>query len=215
MLLSLAIAGLVAVAVFVTTFSVVVLQRRENAATQREFDKYKLDTSEKIAQANTAGDVAKAEAAKANATAESERLARTKLEAKLAPRRLAEVQQQEIATSLIQYAGKTVRLESYGLDAESAVLAFQIRGALQAARINVDGSGLMTRASGGSIALGVHVTGRDTNLVHAILAALSAEHVAVSPDEPFPQGGISFGTVVINPTQPDAIVFVGIKPITE
>jgi hypothetical protein len=60
----------------------------------------------------------------------------------------------------------------------------------------------------------VHVTGKDADLVKAILTALATSHVGVSSDEPFPHGGVSFG-VMLPTTAPDAVVFVGIKPIAE
>ena len=52
MLWSLGVAGLVAVAVFVTTASVVILQRREATIARRELDEYKVEAAQKIAEAN-------------------------------------------------------------------------------------------------------------------------------------------------------------------
>lgn len=213
---SLAIAAFAAAIVGIATWAVVKLQRQELASSQQELSLYKLETATRIAEANAAGETAKEEAAKANKSAEGERLARVKLEQNLAPRRLVPGQQLAITVLLSQspsIRGKTVRLESYGLDAEAAVLAFQIKDGLRGF-VNVDDSGLMTRASGGSIALGVHVTGRDSELVKTLLNVLGAANLMVSPDEPFPQGSISFGTA-IPAAPPDATVFVGVKPITQ
>jgi hypothetical protein len=55
MLASLGIAGLVAVAVFITTASVVILQRAENARTKNEFDEYKLTVEGQVAEAKKEG----------------------------------------------------------------------------------------------------------------------------------------------------------------
>lgn len=214
MVVSLIIAGFFALIAGAATWAVIRLQRIELAGSKMEFDSYKLDTAKHIADANAAGDAARAEAAKANKSAEDEKFARVKLEAKLAPRRLDTPQWQAIRAALISFAGKTVRIESYGLDAEAAILGFQLRDAFKSANLNVDETGLMTRASGGSIALGVHVTGSDKALVQAILSALETAHLKSSPDEPFPGGGISFG-MMIPATPPNAVVFVGIKPLTE
>jgi hypothetical protein len=52
MLLSLGAAGLIAIAVFLTTAAVVILQRSENAQTKREFDEYKLEAGKSISEAN-------------------------------------------------------------------------------------------------------------------------------------------------------------------
>jgi hypothetical protein len=69
MLLSLGIAGLAAIAVFVATASVVILQRDENAKTQREFEEYKLEAGAQISQANAQAEQARADAAGSMASA--------------------------------------------------------------------------------------------------------------------------------------------------
>ena len=207
MVVSLIIAGFFALIAGAATWAVVRLQRIEIVESKKEFEQYKLEAGERI-------ETAKADAAEATRSAEGEKLARLKLEEKLAPRRLKERQQQIIGRVLVAFAGKTVRLESYGLDAESAIVGLQIKSALALANINVDDSGLMTRQSGGSIALAVHVTGRDNSLVGALIAAISGEGIQCTPEEAFPTGGVSFGGRPPS-TPPDATVFVGIKPIAE
>jgi hypothetical protein len=76
-------------------------------------------------------------------------------------------------------------MESYGLDPESAILGAQILNALSLARITYDDRRL-SKGSLGSVALGVHVTGDDKPFINAILSALAAAGVAVSPDPPLP-----------------------------
>lgn len=68
--------------------------------------------------------------------AELERLARTKLEAQIAPRRLTNDQGNAIVAALRRFNGKTVRVVSYALDLEAGVLAKQILLVLKAAGIN-------------------------------------------------------------------------------
>jgi len=55
MLISLGIAGLIAIAVFVTTAAVVILTRHENAETKREYEEYKLTVDAKVADAKKEG----------------------------------------------------------------------------------------------------------------------------------------------------------------
>src|SRR5260370_18827451 len=55
MLLSLGIAGLIAIAVFVTTASVVILQRHETAEAKTELEEYKLSAESKVADAKKEG----------------------------------------------------------------------------------------------------------------------------------------------------------------
>jgi hypothetical protein len=55
MLLSLGVAGLIAIAVFLTTAAVVILQRHETAEAKRELDEYKLTVESKVADAKREG----------------------------------------------------------------------------------------------------------------------------------------------------------------
>jgi hypothetical protein len=55
MLLSLGLAGLIALAVFITTASVVILTRHESAETKREYATYKLTVDGKVADAKSEG----------------------------------------------------------------------------------------------------------------------------------------------------------------
>ena len=55
MLLSLGVTGLAALAVFITTASVVILQRNETAQTKREYEAYKLTVEGQVAEARKRG----------------------------------------------------------------------------------------------------------------------------------------------------------------
>jgi hypothetical protein len=148
-----------------------------------------------------------------------ERTARLKLEAQISPRWITDENVDKIVVALKPFSGKTVRLESYILDVESALLGRRIEPVFRVAGLKVDPA-LMTREGAGGIALGVHVTGMNADLVNAIVASLNAAGILASPQEPFPHGGVirsfggiinSFGPIEIAPS--DAIVFVGVKPI--
>lgn len=65
MLLSLGLAALAAVAVVVTTASVVIMQRQETLQAKHELETYKVEAGEKIAAADAVGKSAQADAAKA------------------------------------------------------------------------------------------------------------------------------------------------------
>src|SRR6516225_5956758 len=137
MIAALGLAALAAVAVVVTTASVVVLQRAETARTKNEFEAYKLEAGTRIAEANAVGETAKADAAKAraeiadaakqteaakadaaeaNRKAEQERLERLRLQAAVAPRSLSLDQQRAIAATLKSFSGKRVAVTTYALD---------------------------------------------------------------------------------------------------
>ncbi|MBG1233991.1 hypothetical protein [Aestuariivirga litoralis] len=104
MLGSLAVVGLVGVAVALFTAAVVISQRRENAETHADFEKYKVETGKDIAEANE-------RAAQANLVAENEKLARLKLEAQLAPRSIVQAQQEELSAKLSSFKSQVVTLQ--------------------------------------------------------------------------------------------------------
>lgn len=108
MLLSLGVAGLIAVAVFVTTASVVILQRHETAEAKRELDAYKLDAGKKIAASAAVGETAKADAAEANAAAERAKAEAAKANLELArikaPRALNSAQQTNLTAEMRPYS---------------------------------------------------------------------------------------------------------------
>jgi len=168
-----------------------------------------------VARLQHATSQANERAAQLEGQAEKDRIARLKLEAELAPRRLSSKQQATIAQAMKPFAGKVVRLESYSLDAEGAVLAAQIRDALREGGIRVDDGGMMTRQSAGSIVLGIQLSGRDEPLIDALNAVFA--EASLSPSRPSPptggvyvelrMGSVSTGVPI------DATAFVGVKPV--
>lgn len=70
----------------------------------------------------------------------------------------------------------------------------------------------MSVLGGAGIALGIHVTGKDAPLVETLLKVLGKYQV-VSPEEPFPNGFTSANFARPIGPPPDAVIFIGVKPI--
>lgn len=169
----------------------------------------------------TVEDARKLELAKLTKEAEDERSARVKLENKIAPRRVDLEQRKSIAAALISFRGRKVRLESYALDVEAAVFGKQLAAAFARGGLPPI-QALLTRDGGGSVAFGIHVSGKDGDLVKAIVAALKGANLLVVEGDETARGGvvvrgggamIGFGPPPAEVT--DANVFIGVKPIAE
>lgn len=113
-----------------------ILNRRLQAVLRSE----DVERETEIARLNKeAGDARKAagdaveRAAEANKRTEDERLARVKIEERLAPRSLSQHQQAEMIAKLGPLAGRTIDLFKYPNDAESTGIAEQIDQVLMAA----------------------------------------------------------------------------------
>jgi hypothetical protein len=138
---SLALAGVFALIVGVSTYFVVTLQREEIAASRDEFERYKLDAGAKISAAN-------AEAASASQNAAQAQLALEKLKA---PRLLSANAVATLSTQMRSFPRTPV---AYGVfqDPESIALLEQLSGALLSAgwieqAWNSGGDVLLTRGS--------------------------------------------------------------------
>ena len=88
------------VAVVVTTAAVVTLTRQENEQAKSELEQYKSEAARTIAQTEERAEKARAEAARANESAEALRGENLKLQARLAPRMLTAEQQSALSKSL-------------------------------------------------------------------------------------------------------------------
>jgi hypothetical protein len=104
MLVSLGFAALAAFAVVVSTAVVIKLQKAAEVETKQEFDRYKFESDERIAAANSVGEAAKADAAKAHAD-----IAKANAEIILAKERTAEAER------------KTAELEKQGIELREKV----------------------------------------------------------------------------------------------
>lgn len=180
----------------------------ETAKAERDIATAKADA----AKANENAAMANERAANANKQAENEKVERLKLEAQIAPRRLTVDEQITIGAACRQFSGKEVRVVSYATDVESAVLAKQIVAALSAGGMLVEDK-TATIIPFGSISLGVHVAGKDEELVSSLTLILRSDgNLAVGP----PSSSIDQTGVLAagNPLSPDvAVVLVGAKPI--
>lgn len=137
------------------------------------------------------------------------------LELQIAPRRLSVERSAEIAAALTpSFEGKGVRLESYSLDLESQVLGKQIADALTLAHIDVDVA-LSRRASADPILFGVHVAGNNGALKDALADALFKAGIHTEEDTSAPADVETRAEFNAKPPmfKPDAIVFIGVKPL--
>lgn len=119
MLISLGLGALAAIAVLVTTRAVIVLQDREAKENAAAFGKYKLEAGERATALETAGKVAQASIAEANARAIEAQLA---LERFKAPRTITALEQDTLASKLLPFAGtkaKVWMLPTAGVDVAS------------------------------------------------------------------------------------------------
>src|ERR1700691_586565 len=155
---------------------------------------------------------AQGQAAEAIKKAESERLARIKLEAIIAPRRLSEEQAQRFSTELSPFSGQRIVLSSYAFDTDGIILAGQIGKAVLAAGIVIAADEIGAHIPAHApIIEGVRVTGTDARLVSALKSALWASDIAVDRKEA-PVGAelLEFTT---EPKDVVATIYVGAKPI--
>jgi len=135
------------------------------------------------------------------------------LEAQVAPRRLTDDEENEIASFLRSLTGRKVIIASYAFDIDGTVLADQIKDTLFGRRIlsvvNQIGAHIPAHAP---IIQGINVSGNDPQLVSALKEALrSLGKLELDPSLTAPgQELLDFNPV------PDAgaTIFVGARPIT-
>src|SRR5438309_1147337 len=136
-------------------------------------------------EANERAGSAEQRAAEANEKAEQEKLARVKIEQKVAPRRLTKEQQERIARKLKPFAGQRINVLIYRGDVEAWFIADQIKVALG----GITGAGWIVhsatvtefnRAFSGMM-VETTVKANDDSLIAAklLIAVLSAEHLVV------------------------------------
>lgn len=140
MLLSLCIAGIVAVVVFIATTSVVVLQRRENAKTKYEYEEFKLKVDVRVADAKQEGITAGKQAGDALFKAASLEKEAQKLKAenlslqlKIQPRRLSGENSAKLINSLKELQPLAIGVVSRIFDSEGADFADDLSNAFKAA----------------------------------------------------------------------------------
>ncbi len=151
-------------------------------------------------------------ASDANTKAESERLARTKLEEKIAPRRLNEAQSRDISDALKPFSGKRIVISSYAFDTDGIVLAEQIQAAVMHAGISVVNEIGAHIPAHAPIIEGVQVTGTNGRLVSELKKLMPNAGIGLSPDSFVP--GPELLEFKNTPTDVLATIYVGAKPIT-
>lgn len=133
------------------------------------------------------------------------------LEARIQPRRLSPEQQKSLANLLVKFPGKTVRVTSYALDVEGAMLGTQILRVANGAGLPIDPR-LLSEGALGSLMTGISVTGTDAAMISVVLSALESFGLAVTPNPPPPSSGMSLG----GQSAPLPLkIFIGAKPIAE
>ena len=185
--------------------------RKDTLLQEQERQKAKViaDTNLLAAQANERAGKLEKEAAEL----ESKNLT---LEAAIAPRRLSERQQKELA-ELTKFAGRTVGIKSYSSDTEGFILASQITDVLAKSHLRIEDNRL-TMQPAGSVLLGVSVEGPDKALVNELERILSLDgHLISQASRPMPnRGGVSFSVgfgVMTGAEPPNATITIGAKPI--
>jgi hypothetical protein len=207
MLLSLGIAGLIAIAVFVTTASVVILQRHETAEAKRQLDEYKIGADEKVAAAKAVGDTAQENAAKAIAETAKARERTAALENEAAQARAEQERLKAIVAWRRINAGQfetlqrilkghpiTVWVSSVGKDPEAMTFRSDIDRALQV-------TGLTTKFfSGWDFAVGLRITDTPAGADRDLLIAA------------FKEAGLPFGRASEGVMPNELTIIVGTKP---
>jgi len=189
--------------------TVSILQDKISKQKDRDLDAYKKSADAKIAEAAQALASANTEIARLNLADTQLQARNLELESQIAPRRLMQPNMALVQT-LDQMAPKIIRVSSYGLDPESAVLATQIMEFFGSQHFNLQDD-RMNHSGMGGFGFGVRVTGPNTVLNDAIIAVLQSANIfAVSEPMP-PENGIML--VPSFPSQPDASIFVGLKPL--
>lgn len=171
-------------------------------------------TEIELSEADAKAREADARAKEAARDLEVERFLRLRLEAQVAPRRLTPEQQDALTAALGVLSGRRVRVKSYSLDVEAAVLAKMIIECFKQAGWSVDDNTLSQGALGVVItgvlvegSMGAYQDGVANTVLSALRAAAGLDAVFGSVPQPAGVFQPDDGTMV------HAIVFVGVKPI--
>ena len=186
--------------------------QEESRTTIASADARSAEANQKAAEANKLAegfqlDIAKANegAAAATALAEKERLARLQLEARLADRRLSEVQQKEIVEALKPLGPFSAQVFTYSDVTEVSRIAQAIQAILVSAEWTV---GLAAATGGVTVSGIVMAVGQDaasdvrnatTRLVQELARHGVSSTVSDRPMEQIPEPGMSFGNKIPNP----------------
>lgn len=130
------------------------------------------------------------------------------LEEEIEPRRIKpDDVPKSVLDELLKYNGATIAVGSYAGDVESTILATQLVRAL-GHRFTVQDRRLSEEALGG-LSFAVRVTGKNGDLVNALMALFSSAHILALNEAPV-KSPISVN--LQNRPAPDVTIFVGPKP---
>lgn len=181
MLLSLGLAGLLAVAVFITTASVVILQRRETTQTIKEYEEYKLTVDARVADAKREGIAAGqmagnalVRAAALEKEAQELKAANLALEAQIQPRRVSGENAVKLTTALSRIQALPIGIVSRLLDPEGTDFADDISHAFANAGWQSVRQKDWTMSDKGVAIATFEGTSIPADLVRALLAALDS-----------------------------------------
>jgi hypothetical protein len=161
-----------------------------------------------LANANVEIEKQKANTAQANERAASLEQANLKMQAQIAPRRLHNATVP--ANLMAAAAGRTIRVESYGGDAESAILGKQFIELVKQLGATPQDNTLNNTPMGG-LALAVHVFGANAPLKNALVTFINSQGIAVTTSPVPPAIMQLIGSAP--QSDPDVTIFVGAKPL--
>jgi len=181
-------------------------RNEQKAEEQRSREEIARLTSETEKARHAAAD-AQAQAARANETAEHERLERVKIEQRLAPRHVSAAQQKQISDSLKRYAGQKLNVFVYNSSPEAVSIANEVIAALDkhgagwALSVSTGQEGSGRAVPGMLVELKPVATKADSAAAHALVEALSHEGLAVAGPRPIWMGASgAIGSINEDPT---------------
>jgi hypothetical protein len=132
------------------------------------------------------------------------------LESEIAPRRIDPKDCPDISKSVKSFSGSTVRVATYALDIDGALLGWQIADCLELSHsLNIDRE-FASILPIGAFGVGAFVSGSDESLVSSIRAALRANVRVLDGTGIFPPNQLTYRPGAL--TNPAATVVVGVKP---
>jgi len=142
------------------------------------------DTDARVEEAKAASAEANARASEANKIAEGERLARVKIEEKLAPRTISSEQITGLTKRLKQYAGISIDILQIGESPEITHFRSLIEMPLRAAGLNLFSSTAVGSGSFIGLSVGVLADASESEKIAAsgLLSALNAEGITAKND---------------------------------
>jgi hypothetical protein len=236
MLVSLGVTGLAAIAVFLTTASVVILQRHETAEAKRELEEYKLSADGKVADAKKegieAGKVAgnamvRASELEKEAAVIQSAAATANMLAAQANERAAQIQQAAawrtlgnettttVATILARQGGGEIELSWPANDPEAIFLGSQIdevfRNANSIAGRNIWKLTFQPRVYAHMVPFGIRIIGADPGLVDKLRGSFTGAGIPFSTELVPTTINDSPGLTIGGGPMPAAMIFVGSK----